>query len=138
MRFENLEIKDYKKVSDYLIKNKKSNIILLSGNMGSGKTTFIQSLCKNFGVLDNVLSPTFSLVNEYILNSKLLIYHFDLYRVKSVEELIEIGFDEYIYSKNICLIEWPEIAKEIIPNNNTRIEIEINENLKRNITIFFN
>ena len=138
MRFENLEIKDYKKVSDYLIKNKKSNIFLLSGNMGSGKTTFIQSLCKNFGVLDNVLSPTFSLVNEYILNSKLLIYHFDLYRVKSVEELIEIGFDEYIYSKNICLIEWPEIAKEIIPNNNTRIEIEINENLKRNITIFFN
>ena len=138
MRFENLEIKDYKKVSDYLIKNKKSNIFLLSGNMGSGKTTFIQSLCKNFGVLDNVLSPTFSLVNEYILNSKLLIYHFDLYRVKSVEELIEIGFDEYIYSKNICLIEWPEIAKEIIPNNNIRIEIEINENLKRNITIFFN
>jgi|TARA_B110000438_G_scaffold92534_2_gene92123 tRNA threonylcarbamoyladenosine biosynthesis protein TsaE len=138
MRFENLEIKDYSKVSDYLIKNKKSNIILLDGNMGSGKTTFIQTLCKNLGVLDNVLSPTFSLVNEYILKDNLLIYHFDLYRVKSVEELIEIGFDEYVYSKNICLIEWPEIAKEIIPNKNIRIKIEINEKLKRDITIFFN
>ena len=138
MRFENLEIKDYSKFSDYLIKNKKSNIILLDGNMGSGKTTFIQTLCKNLGVLDNVLSPTFSLVNEYILKDNLLIYHFDLYRVKSVEELIEIGFDEYVYSKNICLIEWPEIAKEIIPNNNIRIKIEINEKLKRDITIFFN
>ena len=138
MRFENLKIKDYSKVSDYLIKNKKSNIILLYGNMGSGKTTFIQTLCKNLGVLDNVLSPTFSLVNEYILKDNLLIYHFDLYRVKSVEELIEIGFDEYVYSKNICLIEWPEIAKEIIPNKNIRIKIEINEKLKRDITIFFN
>ena len=138
MRFENLEIKDYSKVSDYLIKNKKSNIILLDGNMGSGKTTFIQTLCKNLGVLDNVLSPTFSLVNEYILKDNLLIYHFDLYRVKSVEELIEIGFDEYVYSKNICLIEWPEIPKEIIPNKNIRIKIEINEKLKRDITIFFN
>ena len=138
MRFENLKIKDYSKVSDYLIKNKKSNIILLYGNMGSGKTTFIQNLCKNLGVLDNVLSPTFSLVNEYILKDNLLIYHFDLFRVKSVEELIEIGFDEYVYSKNICLIEWPEIAKEIIPNNNIRIKIEINEKLKRDITIFFN
>ena len=106
--------------------------------MGSGKTTFIQTLCKNLGVLDNVLSPTFSLVNEYILKDNLLIYHFDLYRVKSVEELIEIGFDEYVYSKNICLIEWPEIAKEIIPNKNIRIKIEINEKLKRDITIFFN
>ena len=111
---------------------------LLYGNMGSGKTTFIQNLCKNLGVLDNVLSPTFSLVNEYILKDNLLIYHFDLFRVKSVEELIEIGFDEYVYSKNICLIEWPEIAKEIIPNNNIRIKIEINEKLKRDITIFFN
>ena len=138
MRFENLKIKDYSKVSDYLIKNKKSNIILLYGNMGSGKTTFIKNLCKNLGVLDNVLSPTFSLVNEYILKDNLLIYHFDLFRVKSVEELIEIGFDEYVYSKNICLIEWPEIAKEIIPNNNIRIKIEINEKLKRDITIFFN
>ena len=138
MRFENLKIKDYSKVSDYLIKNKKSNIILLYGNMGSGKTTFIQNLCKNLGVLDNVLSPTFSLVNEYILKDNLLIYHFDLFRVKSVEELIEIGFDEYVYSKNICLIEWPEIAKEIIPNKNIRIKIEINEKLKRDITIFFN
>lgn len=138
MRFENLEIKDYYKVSDYIIKNKKSNIFLLHGDMGAGKTTFIQTLCKHFGVLDNVLSPTFSLVNEYKLKKKSLVYHFDLFRVKSLNELIEIGFDEYVYSKHICLIEWPEIAKEIIPKKNTRIKIDINKNLKRDITIFFN
>ncbi len=99
MKFENLEIKDYDRVSEYILCNNYSNIFLFYGEMGSGKTTLIQSLCKNIGVFDKVLSPTFSIINEYKIQNKSLLYHFDFYRIKTIDELVEIGFDEYVYSK---------------------------------------
>ena len=138
MKFENLEIKDYDRVSEYILSNNYSNIFLFYGEMGSGKTTLIQSLCKNIGVFDKVLSPTFSIINEYKMKNKSLLYHFDFYRIKTIDELVEIGFDDYVYSNKICFIEWPQIAMKLIPRKFIKVKIDINKNLKRNINITMN
>ena len=138
MKFENLEVKDYDRVSEYILCNNYSNIFLFYGEMGSGKTTLIQSLCRNIGVFDKVLSPTFSIINEYQIKNKSLLYHFDFYRIKTIDELVEIGFDEYVYSNKICFIEWPQIAMKLIPRKFIKVKIDINKNLKRNINITMN
>ena len=138
MKFENLEIKDYDRVSEYILCNNYSNIFLFYGEMGSGKTTLIQSLCRNIGVFDKVLSPTFSIINEYQIKNKSLLYHFDFYSIKTIDELVEIGFDEYVYSNKICFIEWPQIAMKLIPRKFIKVKIDINKNLKRNINITMN
>ena len=108
------------------------------GEIGSGKTTLIQSLCRNIVVFDKVLSPTFSIINEYQIKNKSLLYHFDFYRIKTIDELVEIGFDEYVYSNKICFIEWPQIAMKLIPRKFIKVKIDINKNLKRNINITMN
>lgn len=89
---------------------KGQRIFLFDAPMGAGKTTFIKSLCQLLNVTDTMSSPTYSIVNEYYTNSKLKIYHFDLYRLKSSEELFEIGFEDYVESGNYLFIEWPELA----------------------------
>ena len=89
-------------------------IFLFTGNLGAGKTTLISAICKSLGCLDLISSPTFSLINEYKIGSESL-YHFDLYRLKSLEETMDIGFEEYIYSGNYCFIEWPEKVTNILP-----------------------
>lgn len=98
-------------------------IILFHGEMGSGKTTLIKEICHALGVKDNMSSPTFSLVNEY-KGEKGIIYHFDLYRVKNPEECLDIGMEEYLYSGNYCFIEWPDVAKQIIPEDAAKVFIE--------------
>ena len=104
------KLNEIDKVSDKIISElKKTNIILFDGEIGSGKTTIIKSILEKMGVDDNITSPTFSIVNEYLLKKE-NIYHFDLYRIKSVHELNQIGFEDYIYSNNLCLIEWPKFA----------------------------
>ena len=125
-------------MSEYILCNNYSNIFLFYGEMGSGKTTLIQSLCRNIGVFDKVLSPTFSIINEYQIKNKSLLYHFDFYRIKTIDELVEIGFDEYVYSNKICFIEWPQIAMKLIPRKFIKVKIDINKNLKRNINITMN
>ena len=92
--------------------------------MGAGKTTFIKAFCKELGTADTVTSPTFSLVNEYEIENA-VIYHFDFYRINKIEEAIDIGFDEYLYSGNICLIEWPENIEALLPEDTLHITIEI-------------
>jgi tRNA threonylcarbamoyladenosine biosynthesis protein TsaE len=95
-----------------------NRIVCLYGSMGAGKTTFIQSLCKELGVTDNVVSPTFAIVNEYNSASGTPIYHFDFYRIKRIEEVFDFGYEEYFYtSKGYCFIEWPELIEEILPDN---------------------
>ena len=88
----------------------EERIFLFDAPMGAGKTTFIKSLCQALNVTDNMSSPTYSIVNEYHTNTKLKLYHFDLYRLKSSEELFEIGFEDYVQSGNYLFIEWPELA----------------------------
>lgn len=103
------------------------------GEMGTGKTTFIQQICKALGVTEKVVSPTFSLVNEYHTTSP--IYHFDLYRLNSFEELLAIGASEYLESGNYCFIEWAEQAERIFPEQTVKIFIRLLENEEREIKI---
>ena len=92
--------------------------------MGAGKTTFIKAICEELGSTDVITSPTFAIVNEYTLSSHLsTIYHFDLYRIKKMEELYDIGADDYFYSGNPCFIEWPEMAESALPDETIKITI---------------
>ncbi|MBC8987134.1 tRNA (adenosine(37)-N6)-threonylcarbamoyltransferase complex ATPase subunit type 1 TsaE [Pedobacter sp. N36a] len=95
---------------------------IFEGDMGAGKTTFIKALTKALGVTDVVSSPTFSIVNEYE-GKDVIIYHFDFYRLKNLQEAYDIGYEEYFYSEHICLIEWPEKVEELLPEHYVKIEI---------------
>jgi tRNA threonylcarbamoyladenosine biosynthesis protein TsaE len=106
-------------------------VIAFSGEMGAGKTTFIQALCRNLGVKVEVNSPTFSLVNEYFTPVGNSIFHFDLYRIETPDELFDMGYEEYFYSGSLCLIEWPEKARNLIPDNALWVHIGIGENEAR-------
>ncbi len=95
------------------------------GEMGAGKTTLIKAICNTLGVIDEVSSPTFSLVNEYKTKDGKTIYHFDFYRIKNIEEVYDIGYEDYFFSGNICLIEWPEKIKELLKEEDVyKIKIE--------------
>ncbi len=98
-------------------------VFLFNAPMGSGKTTFIKSLCASLGVINTMSSPTYSIVNEYNTNFKYKIFHFDLYRLTSEQELFELGFEDYILSNNYVFIEWPELA---IPYLDSYLRIIIN------------
>lgn len=98
-------------------------IFAFYGKMGAGKTTFIKAICEELGVTDVINSPTFAIVNEYMDGKGESIYHFDFYRIKRVEEVYDIGFDEYIYSGNLCLMEWPELIEQLLPEETVRVDI---------------
>ncbi len=106
---------------------KDRRVFLFDAPMGSGKTTFIKSLCEVLGVTDSMSSPTYSIVNEYHTSSKLKLFHFDLYRLKSSEELFELGFEEYLTSGNYVFIEWPELALPFV-DLVVNVKIEAGEN----------
>jgi tRNA threonylcarbamoyladenosine biosynthesis protein TsaE len=112
-------------------------LFAFSGNLGSGKTTFIKYLCKALGAEGQVRSPTFALVNEYRGANSLKIFHFDFYRIKDVREAYDIGYEEYFCSGNFCFIEWPELIKELVPEDAVRITMEI-KNGKRLIQVTLN
>ena len=99
------------------------DIICFYGEMGVGKTTLIKVLCEKLGVKDNVSSPTFSIVNEYISSVDKSIFHFDFYRMEKEEEAFDMGYEDYFYNGELCLIEWPEKVKSIIPEDIMRIDI---------------
>jgi tRNA threonylcarbamoyladenosine biosynthesis protein TsaE len=100
-----------------------NNIICFYGGMGVGKTTFIKEICKKLGVEEIVSSPTFSIINEYLNKKNEFIYHFDFYRIDKEEEAFDIGYEEYFYKGNLCLIEWPEKISSIIPENIMKVQI---------------
>src|SRR5210317_70448 len=101
-------------VSEDIKKNINKNIVLISGEMGVGKTTLIKEILRSMNVIDNISSPTFSIINEYNTNNEELIYHMDLYRIKSFNELEGIGLFEYLESGNLCIIEWGDMIEKII------------------------
>lgn len=95
------------------------------GKMGAGKTTFIKAICRELGITDVVNSPTFSIVNEYRADeSGELVYHFDFYRIKKLEEVYDMGYEDYFYSGAVCLIEWPELVEELLPGDAVKVCIE--------------
>ncbi len=104
---------------------KAGDVVCLTGEMGVGKTVFTNGLCQGLGVTDYVTSPTFTIVNEYDGNA-FRVFHFDMYRIEEEDELLEIGFDEYLSSGGVCVIEWPQNTKSYIPKH--RYEVEITRN----------
>ena len=129
------DITEIDKVSKIIIELiKQKNKVLFSGPVGSGKTTLIKNVMHNLGFNEHVSSPTFSIINEYALDYK-MIYHMDLYRIKKKDELYEIGFEEYLRNGNLCLIEWPEIAIKMIEKDFIHIKLKEISKTKRSIEI---
>ena len=112
------------------------NIVAFYGQMGAGKTTLITSICELLGVEQRVTSPTFALVNEYESGDGFPIYHFDLYRIERIEELFDMGYEEYFYGEGLSLIEWPERIDGILPEDTMRVEIEVLSPTSRRFKIF--
>ena len=103
------------------------------GKMGAGKTTFVKAICEELGVEDIITSPTFAIVNEYSLPAN-TIYHFDFYRIKRLEEVYDMGFEDYFYSGALCFIEWPELIEDILPDDAVRVDISEQEDGSRLVT----
>lgn len=124
-------------VAEYLISlRNESDIIAFYGPMGAGKTTLIKNLCHKMGVTDEVNSPTFAIVNEYVTVEGESVYHFDFYRIKKLEEVYDIGYDNYFYSGNLCLLEWPEMIDPLMPERFIRVDIALGEtDDSRNISV---
>ncbi len=102
-----------------------NRLIALYGSMGAGKTTFTAALCKVLGVEDPVCSPTFTLVNEYRLPDGESLYHFDFYRLKDSREALDIGLYDYLDSGSLCLMEWPEIIEDLLPEETLAVHLEV-------------
>jgi len=124
-------------VAKHIIDTVSSKTLVFKGEMGVGKTTLIKNLVKALGSDDEVSSPTFSIVNEYVTETE-TIFHFDLYRIKSFEEALNFGIDDYLYSGNWCLIEWPELVEHYLPDDYCTVEIVLNQDGSRTLKIKHN
>lgn len=131
---ENLE-KISNTAEKFIAENKAQKTFAFYGKMGAGKTTFIKELCKILGSHDNITSPTFAIVNEYETPENGIIFHFDFYRIESIEEAYDIGFEDYLYQSNYCFIEWPEKIENLLPENCLKVNITEQENGSRKILI---
>jgi tRNA threonylcarbamoyladenosine biosynthesis protein TsaE len=94
------------------------------GKMGAGKTTFVKAICEELGVEDVITSPTFAIINEYGLPDGDSLYHFDFYRIKKLEEVYDMGYEDYFYSGSLCFIEWPELIEDVLPDDAVRVSIK--------------
>lgn len=115
--------------------NKDKRVFAFNGKMGAGKTTFIRQLCKEMGVDDVVNSPTFAIVNVYEDHNGEEIYHFDCYRLKTIQEALDFGAEEYLYSGKYCFIEWPDIIEPILPEDTLYINLFVNDDGSRTLEI---
>ena len=109
---------------EILAQHPTTRLYLITGDLGAGKTTLVTEFCKQLGVIDQVSSPTFSIINEYSTSKGDNIYHLDLYRLKDDEEAINIGIEDYLYTTNYTFIEWPEIIEHFLPDDILRIHIQ--------------
>ena len=110
------------------------SVFAFYGKMGAGKTTFIKAICEELGVEDVITSPTFAIVNEYTASDG-PVYHFDFYRIKKLEEVYDMGFEDYFYSGALCFIEWPELIEEVLPED--AVKVTISENADGSRTVSF-
>jgi len=109
-------------------------IFAFYGKMGAGKTTFIKAICERLGVNDIITSPTFAIVNEYLDADENPIYHFDFYRIKKQQEVLDIGFDDYVYSGHLCFMEWPEYIEDLLPEDTVKVNITEQDDGSRLVT----
>ena len=112
-----------------------ARVFAFYGKMGAGKTTFIKALCEQLGVEDVITSPTFALVNEYTSGKGEPIYHFDFYRIKKIEEVYDMGYEDYFYSGNLCLLEWPELIEDLLPEDAVKVTITEKEDGSRLLSL---
>ena len=112
----------------------EERVFAFYGKMGAGKTTFIQSVCRVLGSDDTVTSPTFALINEYNTQKNGSVFHFDFYRIKNLEEVFDLGYEDYLYSGSYCLIEWPELIEPLLPEKVVRVKIEVEPDGSRKFT----
>lgn len=112
-----------------------NTIFAFYGKMGAGKTTFIKAVCEALGVEDVINSPTFAIVNEYLAGNGEPIYHFDFYRIKKEQEVMDIGYEDYIYSDCLCFMEWPELIEDLLPEDTVKVTISEQEDGSRVISL---
>lgn len=121
----NVRLRHLESVAKELLSNSEGiRIFAFYGPMGAGKTTFIQSICHALGSDDNITSPTFAIINEYRTSLSETIYHFDFYRIKNLDEAYDLGYEDYFYSDNYCLIEWPEKVEPLLPDQYFEVRME--------------
>lgn len=129
------KIEDLEEVAGSVITAANNNTIwIFEGEMGTGKTTLIKTICRKLGVSGNIQSPTFSIVNEYLTNDEDTIYHFDFYRLKNESEAFDFGIEEYFDSGNICLLEWAEKIESLLPQDCFKVCISLIDNHTREIS----
>ncbi|SDG40012.1 tRNA threonylcarbamoyladenosine biosynthesis protein TsaE [Bacteroidales bacterium KHT7] len=113
----------------------QNTVFAFYGKMGAGKTTFTKAVCEELGVTDTVASPTFAIVNEYRSDTTgELIYHFDFYRIKKLDEVYDMGYEDYFYSGALCFIEWPELIEELLPEDAVKVTIVENKDGSRTVS----
>ena len=135
IKIENLD-KIREAAKEFVANIGDSTVFAFYGKMGAGKTTFVKAVCEELGVDDVITSPTFSIVNEYRSEKTgELIYHFDFYRVKKIEEVYDMGFEDYFYSGALCFIEWPELCEEVLPDDTVKVSINEEPDGSRTITL---
>ncbi len=133
MNFNISNINELPAVASKIIKNATHKIFILKGEMGVGKTTLSKELIKQLGSNDNVQSPTFSIVNEYQTLDGQNIYHFDFYRIKNEEEVLDLGYEDYFYNNSYCFIEWAEKIPSLIPDDFHLIDLNLNLDQSRQL-----
>ena len=110
-----------------------TRVFAFYGKMGAGKTTFVKAVCEELGVEDVITSPTFAIINEYSGRDG-VIYHFDFYRIKKLEEVYDMGYEDYFYSDGLCFIEWPEMMDELLPEGSVKVQIKENADGTRTVS----
>ena len=139
-----IEIKDIEHIGEaarlFVDQIGNRRVFAFYGSMGAGKTTFIKAVCEALGVKDVITSPTFAIVNEYSLPRQSegdggRLFHFDFYRIKKLEEVYDMGYEDYFYSGSLCFIEWPELIEELLPEDAVKVSITEQENGKRTVTL---
>ena len=139
-----IEIKDIEHIGEaarlFVDQIGNRRVFAFYGSMGAGKTTFIKAVCEALGVKDVITSPTFAIVNEYSLPRQWegdggRLFHFDFYRIKKLEEVYDMGYEDYFYSGSLCFIEWPELIEELLPEDAVKVSITEQEDGKRTVTL---
>ena len=133
IRIENLE-KIREAAREFIKHIGDHRVFAFYGKMGAGKTTFVKAICEELGVEDVITSPTFAIVNEYETRDNSPIYHFDFYRIKKLEEVYDMGYEDYFYSGALCFIEWPELIEDILPEDAVKVIIKEQANGTRSVT----
>ena len=129
-------LSDLPKVAELVLESLNGrNVVAFFAPMGAGKTTLISTLMETLGSEDIVTSPTFALVNQYYTSEREPVYHFDFYRINSINEAFDMGYEEYFYSGDLCLVEWPEKVEQLLPDDTMVVKLEILDENTRRFTI---